>query len=247
MLAVGAGNRKDQRIVADAVIQSAPRRHIRAGVGPADANAALVRSLPAIGAAPHPVVVVAQSHQADAVLPGQLDGAVHGAFRIQRAKAAVPIPALHRAKTRHTLGLGGGIDLALFQVIDHHREAVQAMAEHPRQAVLRKDLGGIVGTAGGKAVLTQHTLKFSQHCLIGNAHRFVLLVSGHRAPPQALGALFPGPLYLSPPRLSSVRSQKKKPAGKKPLFSVFLRSVPTKRPLPWRQGPCWFQVYFTVW
>ena len=51
-------------------------------------------SLPAVAAAAHPVVVVAQGHHAYTVLFGQFTGAVHGALCVQRTKTTMTVPAL---------------------------------------------------------------------------------------------------------------------------------------------------------
>ncbi len=85
----------------------APCGHVGAGVGPADADAARVRRLPAVGAAAHPVVVVAQRHHADAELVGQLHGAGHGVAGVQRAEAALAVPALHGTEAGGAHGTAG--------------------------------------------------------------------------------------------------------------------------------------------
>ena len=190
MLAVGAGHGQDQRVIADVVVLGTPCGHIRAGIGPADADAALICRLPAVGAAPHPVVVVAQRHQPNTVLLGQLHGTVHGPLCVQGAKAAVAIPALHRTKTGHALCLGGRVDAALFQVIHHHREAIQAVAEHTGQTILGENFGGIVGTVGGEAVFFQYTLKLGQHRFISNSHGYILLLSPYRESTRTFSTIF---------------------------------------------------------
>ena len=168
MLAVGTGHRHDQGVVADLAVLAAPGRHVGHGVGPADAHAAVVGGQPAVGAAAHPVVVVAQGHHAHAVLLGQLTGTVHGALGVQRAETAMAVPPLQRAEGGHAGGAGRGVDLALFQVADHPGEAVQAVAEDAGQAVLGEDDGGILGVLVGKAFLFQHAGKLGYHGFIGN-------------------------------------------------------------------------------
>lgn len=168
MLPVGAGNGHDQGIVADLPVLAAPGGHVGHGVGPADAHTALVRRQPAVGAAPHPVVVVAQGHHPHAVGLGQGTGAVHGTFGVQRPEAPVPVPALHGTERGHTGGPGGGVDLALVQVAHHPGKPVQAMAVHPGQTVLGKDDSGIPGVIGGESFLFQHAGKLGHHGFIGH-------------------------------------------------------------------------------
>ena len=175
MLAVCARHSQNEGIVAKVIVLCAPCRHVGAGVGPADADAAGVCCLPAIGAAAHPVVVVAQRHQTDAILMGQLHSTPHGVPGVQRAKATLAVPAFHRTKAGDALGRGGRVDAALFQVIHHHRKAVQAVAEYACQTVLCKDLGSLVGTLRAEAVFVQHTLKLGQHGFISNSHGGYLL------------------------------------------------------------------------
>ena len=78
MVAVASGNRHNQRVIADLAVCAAPGRHIRTGIGPADSDTALVCSLPAIGAAAHPMVVVAQGYHTDAKLLSKLYSPSHG-------------------------------------------------------------------------------------------------------------------------------------------------------------------------
>ena len=61
----------------------------------------------------------------------QLYGTVHGVLGVQRAKAALAVPALHGTKAGNALGLSGGINLALAQVFHHAGEAVQPVADTP--------------------------------------------------------------------------------------------------------------------
>ena len=63
----GIGFSLAEGIVADLSVFTAPGRHIRHGIGPADSDAALVSSLPSVAAAAHPVVVIAQRHNAHTV------------------------------------------------------------------------------------------------------------------------------------------------------------------------------------
>ena len=119
-----------------------------------------------------PVVVVAQRHNADAVLLGKLAGTIHRTLGVQRAEAAVAVPALDAAHTGHAGGASGGVDLALFQIADHAGEAVQTVAEHTRQAVLRKDDGSILRVRGGKALLFQHAGKLGDHFFIRYTFHF---------------------------------------------------------------------------
>ena len=121
------------------------------------------------------MVVVAQRHQTDAILMGQLHSTPHGMPGVQRAKAALAVPAFHRAKAGDALSRGGRVDAAFFQVIHYHRKAVQAVAEYACQTVLCKDLGSLVGTLRAEAVFVQHTLKLGQHGFISNSHGGYLL------------------------------------------------------------------------
>ena len=104
----------------------------------------------------------------------QLYGTVHGVLGVQRAKAALAVPALHGTKAGNALGLSGGINLALAQVFHHPGEAVQPVAEHARQAVLGKNFGGFVGTLRAEAVFLQHALKLGQHGFIRYSHGCIL-------------------------------------------------------------------------
>ena len=115
VLTVGAGDSEDDGVIADAAVFGAPSRHIGGGVRPADADAAVFGGQPAVGAAAHPVVVVAQCHDADAVLFGEGAGTLHCALCVQRAEAAVAVPALHTAHAGDALGAGKRVDLALFR------------------------------------------------------------------------------------------------------------------------------------
>ena len=106
---------------------------------------------------------------------GQLHGAGHGVAGIQRAEAALAVPALHGTEAGSTHGLGGGVNLALAQVFHHPGEAVQPVAEHASQTVLGKDLGRFMGTLWAETVFGQDPLKFGQHRLVSNAHGLYLL------------------------------------------------------------------------
>ena len=101
----GARHGDDQRIVADGALGAAPGRQVGHGVGPADADEAGLGGLPAVGAAAHPVVGVAQRDAADAVLAAERDGAVHRGQRVEIAGAALAVPALQRAKGSEAPGL----------------------------------------------------------------------------------------------------------------------------------------------
>jgi len=82
MLAVASWYCKDQWVVTDLTVHTAPCRHIRAGVGPADTDAALVCCLPAVAAAAHPVVVISQCNNTHAKFLCQLYCTVHSQFCI---------------------------------------------------------------------------------------------------------------------------------------------------------------------
>ena len=168
MLAVGAGDSEDERVIADAAVFGAPGRHIGGGVRPADADAARVCGLPAVGAAAHPVVVVAQCHDADAVLFGEGAGTLHCALCVQRAEAAVAVPALHTAHAGDALGAGKRVDLALFEVAHHPRKAIQTVAVHAGKAVLGENHSGVFGVCRGEAVLFQHAGELSDHFFVGD-------------------------------------------------------------------------------
>ena len=81
MLPVTSRDGHDKRVISNLLVNAAPCRHVGLCVGPADSDAALVGCLPSITSAAHPVVV-AQRHNADAILLCQLHGAVHGFFGI---------------------------------------------------------------------------------------------------------------------------------------------------------------------
>ena len=168
MLAVGAGDSEDERVIADAAVFGAPGRHIGGGVRPADADAAFFGGQPAVGAAAHPVVVVAQCHDADAVLLGEGAGTLHCALCVQRAEAAVAVPALHTAHAGDALGAGKRVDLALFEVAHHPRKAIQTVAVHAGKAVLGENHSGVFGVRRGEAVLFQHAGELSDHFFVGD-------------------------------------------------------------------------------
>jgi len=172
VLTVGARHCHDKRVVADFAVLAAPCGHVGHRVRPADTDAAVVGCQPAVGTAAHPVVVVAQRHNADAVLLGKLAGTVHSTLGVQRTEATVAVPALNAAHARHAGGAGGGVDFAFFQIADDAGEAVQTVAEHTRQAVLRKDDGGILRVRGGKAFLFQHAGKLGDHFFIRYTFHF---------------------------------------------------------------------------
>ena len=144
MPAAASGNGHDERVVADLPVLAAPGRHVGHGVGPADADAARVRRLPAVAAPAHPVIVVAQGHHAHAVFLRQLTGPVHGKARVQGPEAPMPVPTLDGPHSLHTLRDGMAVDLALVQILHHPRESVHAVAVHAVQAVLGEHGGRVL-------------------------------------------------------------------------------------------------------
>ena len=74
----------------------------------ADERHAGASRLPAVGAAAHPVVGVAQGDQAEAMLLRQRNRAIGGGGRIQVARAELPVPLLPRTKPRRAYRLGTG-------------------------------------------------------------------------------------------------------------------------------------------
>ena len=177
VLAIGAGDRENNGVIAQAAVQRAPGGHDGPGVGPADADAACVRRLPAIGAAAHPVVVVAQGHHAYAKAPCQLHGPRHGPSGVQGPEAPVPVPALDGAEGGHALRLNSRVDLPVFQILDYPGKAVQPVGVYPAKAVLGENLRRVMGPLGGKAVFVQHARKLAEHGFIGNIHPIIPFLS----------------------------------------------------------------------
>ena len=114
------------------------------------------------------MVVVAQCHDADAVLLGEGAGTFHCALCIQRAKAAVAVPALHTAHAGEALSAGKRVDLARFEVAHHARKAIQTVAVHAGKAVLGENHSGIFCIRRGETVLFQHAGKLSDHFFVGD-------------------------------------------------------------------------------
>ena len=103
-VARGARHGDDERVVADERDRRAPRRDVGERVRPADADHAGVGGLPAVVAAAHPVVGVAEPHRADAVLARELDRARHAGPRVEVAGPAASVPSLHAAARRDAHG-----------------------------------------------------------------------------------------------------------------------------------------------
>ena len=116
MIPAAPGNCHHKGIVSNLFVLSAPGRHIGTGVGPADADKPPVRGLPAVAAASHPVVIVAQGHHAHAVFLCQITGPVHGPPRVQRAESPVPVPSLDCPHAHLTGRRGIWGDLSFFKV-----------------------------------------------------------------------------------------------------------------------------------
>src|SRR6266852_674304 len=109
----GARHGNHQRIVTQPRFTRTPRREVRHRVGPADANGARIRGLPAIAATAHPVIGVAQRDAADAVVARKRYGALHTRVIVQVAGPAPAIPSLKRAVSRYQLRLGLNIHDAI--------------------------------------------------------------------------------------------------------------------------------------
>nr|GFD26167.1 hypothetical protein [Tanacetum cinerariifolium] len=140
-----AGHGQHQRVVAEARVGAAPGRHDGRGIGEAQADAAGFGGLPAVAAAAHPVVGVAQGHAADAVLLGQLDGAGHAGGSIGGAGAEVAVPALDEAVGFDQRRLGGGLHQARFYVAHEGGKAIEAVGIHAVAAVVGKKRGALCG------------------------------------------------------------------------------------------------------
>ena len=69
-----------------------PHAGITAIVGPANADIAFFRRLPAVATAAHPVVSITQRHHADPVIGRQLGSTVHHLLRRQVADGTLRIP-----------------------------------------------------------------------------------------------------------------------------------------------------------
>src|SRR6266849_4503187 len=96
-MALISRHRYHERIIAKSRFARTPRREVRHRVGPADANDARVRGLPAIAATAHPVIGVAQRDAADAVVARKRYGPLHTRVSVQVAGPAPAIPLLKRA------------------------------------------------------------------------------------------------------------------------------------------------------
>ncbi len=168
-MALRAGHGNDQRIIADAWLGSAPRGQIGQGVGPANADKPCLGSLPAVSAAAHPVIGVAETHACHAVLPAQGHGAVHAGLRIQIAGAFAPIPALQSGETAELFGLSLDIDAA----IAHHRDEAGKAVDAVRIDAVASGLGEEPGTglrpAGREAELAEDAGEGLLHFFKGDA------------------------------------------------------------------------------
>ena len=118
---------QDQRIVADAAVFRTPGRHVRLGVGPADANATGFRSLPAIAATTQPVVGIAHRHPADAELARQINGPIHRQFGIDVAQAQIAVPAFEGTEALGFFGLGLEVDIAFVDVFNNPWETIDTV------------------------------------------------------------------------------------------------------------------------
>lgn len=123
----GARDGDDERIIAYGWSGGSPCGEVGEGVGPADAEEALFRGLPAVGPAAHPVVGIGKGYGTDAVLPGEGDGSLHGGVGIEVADAAVAVPALDGAEG----GCESGLDVDVDATVANHSfktwEAVEAV------------------------------------------------------------------------------------------------------------------------
>ena len=170
MFSIGSWDRHDQRIIANFPILAAPGWHIWHGVGPADADASLISSLPSIGTTAHPVIVITKGYDAGTVCPGQFTGTIHGTFGIQRAEATVSIPALHDTHTYFTGRSGCRVNTSLFQVADKSWKTVQPVGIDTGKTVLCKNRRCISGILRKKSFLFQDSCKLFDHIFIFDSH-----------------------------------------------------------------------------
>ena len=118
---------QDQRIVADTAVFRAPGRHVRLGVGPADADATGFRSLPAVAATTQPVVGIAHRHPADTELARQFNGPIHRQFGIDVAQAQIAVPAFEGTEALGFFGLGLEVDIAFVDVFNNPWETIDTV------------------------------------------------------------------------------------------------------------------------
>ena len=166
----GARHGDDERVVADEGHARAPRGHVGERVGPADADDARIRRLPSVVATAHPVVAVAESHRADAVLARELDRARHAGVRIEIARSPSAVPPLQRAERRDAHGPRVDID---HPVADHRDESAEAIQSVRRDAVATRvgeQLRAVVGARGLHPLAQQDVAHRGMQLGVGNEH-----------------------------------------------------------------------------
>ena len=151
-MAGGAGHGEDERVVADGGFGRAPCGEIGHGVGEAEADHAGFRGLPAVGAAAHPVVGVAEGDAADAVGAGEGDGAFHGGVGVEVAGALAAVPTLECAEGGDADGCGMDVYGPILDGGEEAREAEDAVGVDAVKSGLCEETGAELGAFGGEAV-----------------------------------------------------------------------------------------------
>ena len=172
MLAVRARDCNDERVIADAAVFAAPGGHIGHRVGPADADAACVRRLPAEISAAHPVVVVAERHDTHAIFARKLHCTVHAALRIEVSHAKLAVPAFKPSASANPDRFLVRLDVAFFDVGNDAWEAVDAVGIDAVHTVVGKNFRRFERIRFVKAFFDQDAVKFCHQFVIRDSHMF---------------------------------------------------------------------------
>src|ERR1700712_1797782 len=93
-----ARNSNDNRVITQPRIDTAPGWYVSYGIGKANAYAICFGGLPAVSAATHPMVGIANSHTAYAVLFGQCNSPFHAVFGVEHPGCHITVPLFYQTK-----------------------------------------------------------------------------------------------------------------------------------------------------
>ena len=129
------------------------------------------------------MVGVFQGDDADAVLVGEGDGAVHHFDGSKVANRLMRVPLLYRAQRQHFFRLGFGVDMPLVKLVDEAGKAVDAVRVNAGEGGISKEGGDRLGGVLPEFAREQHALEFGLECVVGELHGGIPLwfMNGKRA------------------------------------------------------------------
>ena len=142
-------------------------RQIGQSIGPADSDHACIGSLPAVTAAPHPMVCIGQCDASHSMFAGQRDRPVHAVMGIQIARPDFSIPAFQRPGTGHrSPRFRMNINRSITNHGDEPGKAIQSVRVHTVASRVGEELGTKMGALRLKSQIQQYSYQSVEQFLI---------------------------------------------------------------------------------